>query len=148
MASRFTSDLGSFTARLFQINDRISRAVRDVLEQEAIGILDKARQMVPREFGAMESAINLASANTRRKWIIHVDEGVPRDPRKGTAGTVGDYLMLMHEGFYRLGPASQAKQAASRFRVGPRFMERALLAQLRSGTMRRIEAAARRALRS
>lgn len=147
MASNFTSTFGDFTARLFQVQGRIVRTVNDAIEIEAKGVQELARQMAPREFGALESAIRLVSTRQRRQWTVYVDEDVRRDPRKGKPGTVGDYLAAMHDGSYKLGRESRAKQSVTPYRVGPKFMERALARQLRDGAMRRIEAAARRAMR-
>jgi hypothetical protein len=147
MASNFRSDLSGFTARMLQVHGRIVRAVNDAIELEAKGVQEKARLMAPREFGALESAIKLVSSRQRRQWTVYVDGDVRRDPRKRKPGTVADYLREMHDGSYPLGPESRRKDETSPYRVGPKFIERALARQIRDGAMRRIEAAARRALR-
>lgn len=149
MASRFTSDFGNFTARLMQVHGRIVRTINDQLEIEAREIMRIAKEMAPREFGAIEEAIKIESARQRRQWIVYVDEATrrkgPPNTRKGR-GTVGEYLAYVHDGTYQLGEESREKQRTTRFRVGPKFMERALQSAIRRGTYRRLEDSARRAV--
>lgn len=145
MPTRWTKDYGNFTARLMQAKGRIVRSVNDQIEIEARKIAAIAKKMAPREYGAIEAAIKVDSARQRRTWIVYVDESVRRmgmPPKAG--GTVGDYLAYAHDLNQGLGPESMAKQATTQYRVGLKFMERALEAGIREGALRRIQAAGRR----
>lgn len=148
MGGRVIGSSEKISASLGIHGGRIRKAVNDQIEKEALGVLALAKAMVPREHGHMESAIKIERASMRRIWIIYVDEKTPADgPSKDETGryTVGAYLRFLHEGRYKLGPESLAKQAGQNVKVGRKFIERALKEQLRRGAIRRIEAEARKA---
>jgi hypothetical protein len=149
MGGRIIGSVERIIAELGIQGGRISKALNRQIETEANAIATIARQMVPRDFGHMESAIRVTSKSQRRIWTVFVDDDVPADgPKRGVLSgryTVGDYLAFLHEGFYTLGAKSQAKDNNTPYRVGRKFLERAFEERFRRGLKGRLTAAARRA---
>lgn len=94
---------------------RSTRALRRVHFQASQKIADVASQMAPRDKENLEGNIVVerqTGSDNRVTYIVHTN-GV-------------SYAVYMHESTYNLGPRSVAKNESSRFRVGRKFLERAV----------------------
>ena len=95
------------------------------LFDEAESMLDLSQAMAPIDEGHLESAHRLetserANGAHARIWI----EPNASTDSDGNAAP-GPYLEFIHFGSYKLGPKSQAKDAAQIENVGPLFLQRA-----------------------
>lgn len=108
---------------------RSTRSALSVLRAGGKEIRDLAREMAPRDQGNLEDAIKTGDSSEKgihgRKIIeIYIDEGMNIPGRPGYR--VGQYSTYMHEGNYKLGKESRAKQAGNPgIRVGRKYLERA-----------------------
>ena len=104
-----------FDIRLERIAEKSTRALRRVNKEGAEAFADTAKQMAPYKSGTLEEDIGVIETkevgNTITRTIGHIN------PPK--------YAIYMHEGLYSLGRGSRAKQAASQFTVGRKYIERA-----------------------
>lgn len=92
--------------------DQVAKVCRPI---SAYIARDVAREMAPSKTGDLEISIDVEEGrDIRRRKTFEI-------------GTVGvEYAGYMHEGSYNLGPGSQAKQGGARFRIGRKFLSRAL----------------------
>jgi len=149
MPMRFVTSVEGLIGEIKQATGQIRKALNDQMEAEAIKVRDIARDMVPELAGDVSRAITVENAGLRRKWVVYVNENEPttrsKYKRGGGAWTVGEYMTWLHDyPFYNLGPLSQAKQARVRYRVGPKYLERAFQQRTSTGLIGRLTAAARR----
>lgn len=124
--------------RLRQTGERAVKGVSDEIRRGAYDIRDLAREYAPVREGNLEDAlsidVNTEDFNGRLQAFIYVD--INHEARRSKTGTVGGYVMRMHEGYYNLGPKSRAKDAG-RGVVGRKFLERAA-AELGPDIMERV----------
>lgn len=114
-----------------------SRAVRRIHADAADEMAQVASEMAPFKTGDLEGSIEVTEV---KQYGNRVDRVV------GTNGV--PYAVYMHEGFYELGPGSQAKQETSRFPVGRKFMDRAADYLINEwGLYRRLRDAVKRGLK-
>lgn len=99
------------------------------MREGAKEIADLAKKQAPVDQHNLENAIitqeDRLGFNNRVRISIFVDEG------RGVAGRpgkkIGDYARRMHEGVYKLGDKSRAKQDSNpSVRVGRKFLTRAI----------------------
>lgn len=124
MGMKITSDFESLMTIIRQGGERVVRGVSTQMKKEGEEIQKLAREYAPVDEGNLEDAITVEADRSgvrgRTVVYVYVDENHPAHMT-----TVGQYAMRMHEGEYRLGPGSQAKDAG-RGVVGPKFLERAV----------------------
>lgn len=132
---------------LRQIGEHAVKGVSDEIRRGAYEIRDLAREYAPVDEGNLEEAlsieINRDDINGRLQAFVYIDVG--HAARKSVTGDVGGYAMRMHEGFYKLGPKSRAKDGGRR-RVGRKFLQRAA-DELSEEIMARVQAKVARYLK-
>lgn len=109
--------------RLRNIGPRVHENARKTMHAAADRIVALARKMAPVDEGNLEAAIQKQiayDASNRGRLMIDV---VILSEVNGVA--VEDYATFMHEGVYKLGPKSEAKQAREGVVVGRGFLDRA-----------------------
>lgn len=98
-----------------RIAEKSTRAAREGQRILAEETADIARQMAPELTGELERGIQIKrrretpGASTLEVGVYNVDHAV-----------------YMHEGVYELGPISEVKNATSPYKVGRKFLSRAL----------------------
>lgn len=116
----------SLLLNLRQIGEHAVKGVSDEIRRGAYEIRDLAREYAPVDEGNLEEAlsieINRDDINGRLQAFVYIDLTVAA--KKSPTGNVGGYAMRMHEGFYKLGRKSRAKDGG-RGRVGRKFLQRA-----------------------
>lgn len=123
-------DIGALVSRLQQIGDHASSNGARGLRRAAVRVQKLAVSYAPLEHGGLEDAIKIeedsSGINRRKIFYVYVDPTSPELDASGqaTGRLVGRYMHWIHEGDYKLGKASQAKNAGSG-KVGPKFLERA-----------------------
>lgn len=116
------------------------RVVRELFSQGR-KLRDTARKMAPRDFGALEEAIqmteegvgrarNEAGQFVRTEVDVYIDMEHPAGDPKRPEAVVGDYAMEVHEQMEPYGPMqpgllSEQKQGGQQELVGGGFMTRA-----------------------
>ncbi|WP_026610708.1 HK97 gp10 family phage protein [Methylocaldum szegediense] len=117
---------GALIQALQNVAERASRGAREALERGAHKIAERAAEQAPRKYGNLEDAIVVEKFRDERHRVAF-RVGIDRDHAAGKDGTkkVGDYAEIRHETDYELGEESKRKQAASRYRVGNKYLERA-----------------------
>lgn len=137
----------SLLTRLHQVGEHAVKGVSDEIRRGAYEIRDLAREFAPVKEGDLEDAlsieVNQQDVNGRLQAYVYVDES--HYSRKSKTGTVGGYAMRMHEGFYKLGPKSKAKDGGTGL-VGRKFLERAV-EELAPEIMERVNNKIRKMLR-
>lgn len=126
--------LKELSIRLERLGETVSHNSTRVMRDEANKVCKIAKQMAPIEDGYLESAIKVSESrgtNNRIVFKVWVDGATyaPQFTKKNGEKPifVGDYLAFIHEAVYNLGPLSRQKQAGSPYRVGRKFLERALI---------------------
>lgn len=140
---------GNLDHVLENLGERSSKRIRRVMCRAANDVADEARARAPVDVGNLEAAIQADCHGDRgginRRILFHVfvdeDMAVPERPGK----VVGDYAMIMHEGYYQLGELSAAKAAQTGKPVGRKYLEGAL-DELEDDIVSDVEAALRREL--
>lgn len=133
------------------IENTLHRSTRDALkalEEGGKDIRDLARKMAPVDEGNLEKAIKVTplkrvGINGRNIIQVYIDESedIPGRPGK----TVGDYSEFTHEGVYKLGEKSEAKQNSNGgIKVGRKYLEYAA-EELAPGITRAVKRAVGRA---
>lgn len=120
--------IGAVKRALVRTEQRTTKALLRHMRNSAILIRDLAREYAPVDQGDLENAIVATEApevsfgRKRQVAFVGVDSSVlgPGYNRWGFR-----YDIHMHEGAYKLGPLSQAKQDASGKTVGPKYLTRA-----------------------
>ncbi|MBX4911363.1 hypothetical protein HJA82_29055 [Rhizobium bangladeshense] len=108
--------------RLRNIGARVHENARKTMHAAADRIVETAKKMAPVDEHNLEEAIvkRVGYEGSRRRLAIDIEilpvvNGV----------RVEDYATYMHEGDYKLGPKSQAKNDSQSEKVGPGFLTRA-----------------------
>lgn len=121
------------TRQLDIIAKEYSKEAADEVNRGAFLIAERAQKMAPVLEGNLTASIKVWQETTRdfggvrRRYTVGVDVDMPGTGKSaGVQKSVGDYAYRMHEGSYKLGPKSQAKQNANpRWKVGPKFLSKA-----------------------
>ncbi|MDX5412909.1 MAG: HK97 gp10 family phage protein [Rhodobacterales bacterium] len=99
--------------RLEKIAERSTRQLRRVHAEGSEKLAEVAAAMAPFKTGELEDSIMVIDTKERGNRIDR------------TVTVEAPHAIYMHEGFYNLGPGSQAKNDSSEHAVGRKFMERA-----------------------
>ncbi|AGC36052.1 tail completion or Neck1 protein [Rhizobium phage RHEph10] len=108
--------------RLRNIGARVHENARKTMHAAADRIVETAKKMAPVDEHNLEDAIvkRVDYEGSRRRLAIDI-EILP----EVNGVRVEEYATYMHEGHYKLGPKSQAKNDSQSERVGPGFLTRA-----------------------
>jgi len=102
-----------FDIQLVKIAERSTRQLRRVHRDGAHKMAEVAQDMAPYKKGELEDSISVEEVEgvfNRKEFHVTVD---------------APHAVYMHEGVYSLGPGSEAKDGASPYKVGRKFMDRA-----------------------
>lgn len=89
------------------------------LYDKVVEVQNTASQMAPHDTGFLEGSWKILKGNTESKAVRGRE-------LKLDIVFDADYAVFMHEFDYELGPGSERKDAASPFKVGPGYAERAV----------------------
>jgi hypothetical protein len=127
MGIKLDTDIDSLIAIISQTGEYVKKGVAKKMIEGGRNMREKAKDYAPVDEGNLEQAITMetdrSGINGRTNVFVFVDENYPVDDRSGH--TVGEYAMRMHEGIYKLGQKSLAKQGTLGVTVGPKYLERA-----------------------
>ena len=118
MAGKILDSFDTLIANLQQNAGYASKSVNDALMQSMQLIQKESIARAPVEHGDLERAIKLSNDGYRKSWSVYVDMTMPDNTGKYT---IGDYAPWLHDGQYKLGPASEAKNSSGK--VGRKFLE-------------------------
>lgn len=108
--------------RLRNIGDRVHENARKTMHRAADRIAKRAAQMAPVDKHNLEEAIEKRVTYEGPKGRLAIDVGI-KDSVNGV--DVSQYAVIMHEGYYELGPKSEEKQVRTGVKVGRDFLTRA-----------------------
>lgn len=113
---------------IHRTQQRLDRASIEFVRRGGKIIQDQARLNAPVDTHDLENAITtqeVRDKSNRNRIVVEV--GVDLDQLDLESRDGFDYALEMHEGEYKLGPKSSAKQSAlgGEVEVGPKYLERA-----------------------
>lgn len=95
--------------------DDFDRGLKQLLKEVTDKMLEESVKRSPIDEGFLEKSHERRLDYKNMEGIVYIASNSP----------AGDYALYMHEGTYKLGPRSLAKQAGVPVIVGRKFMERA-----------------------